>query len=182
MFLLLSFKIAPEPKIEKFICGTIVLILTTKKMERKIKIEKDFIKKIYTLTAIIALIFAYTLIVSKSTNIIGKTVKVSEEVYPIVYRTAPFDWILPHSTPGPDTNNINIFASPGEYEPATFAVYTDVTLLNVKVDVSDLISSNGIIPHNNIDVRIVKVWNQSGLDIARTLDVYEVPELLVYDD
>src|SRR3989344_4980896 len=146
MFLLLSFKIAPEPKIEKFICGTIVLIVT------------------------------------KSTNIIGKTVKVSEEVYQIVYRTAPFDWILPHSTPGPDTNNINIFASPGEYEPATFAVYTDVTLLNVKVDVSDLISSNGIIPHNNIDVRIVKVWNQSGLDIARTLDVYEVPELLVYDD
>ena len=163
-----------------------------KRRTNKTKIEKDFVKKIYVLITIIALIFAYTLIVSRSMNIIGKAVIIGEEktseessiiAIPTIYKKSPFDWVLPNTIPEADeiTDTISIFASPGEYEPASFVVYPDQDMKQVTAHATDLIMGANIIPKENINIKIVKVWLQAGLD-RRMEEPILVPELLLYND
>ena len=54
-------------------------------------------------------------------------------------------------------NTLNIFASPGEYEPCTFSVRANEDLRGISVEVSDLKGEKGIIPKANIVVRKAEI-------------------------
>lgn len=77
-------------------------------------------------------------------------------------------------------------ASRGEFEPASFVMYSMKDEDGVIIDASDLVCGNEKIPASAIDFRVVKLWYQSGSawygyfsDIThRTL----VPELILHDE
>ena len=70
------------------------------------------------------------------------------------------------------------FATPGEFEPVTFALYPVRPLQNLKVRASSLTSSLGEISAGRIDVRLATYWNV-GFPAYTTLNTYRrVPELL----
>ncbi len=91
----------------------------------------------------------------------------TESVYP---NTRP----IPHER----VEALVAFATPGEFEPVTFALYPVRPLRNLKVRVSPLKSSFGEIPADRIDVRLATYWNV-GYPAYTTVDTYRrVPELL----
>ncbi len=63
--------------------------------------------------------------------------------------------VYPHTTPGPEVSQLKIFASLGEYEPATFCVYPLKDLRECEISVSQL-RGPGIIPASEIEVRKVR--------------------------
>ena len=70
------------------------------------------------------------------------------------------------------------FATPGEFEPVTFALYPVRPLQNLKVRVSSLTSPAGEIPADRVDVRLATYWNV-GYPSYTTVGTYRrVPELL----
>jgi hypothetical protein len=70
------------------------------------------------------------------------------------------------------------FATPGEFEPVTLALYPVRPLQNLKIRVSSLRSSTGEIPAGRIDMRLATYWNV-GYPAYTTLKTYRrVPELL----
>jgi hypothetical protein len=98
-----------------------------------------------------------------------------------------FDYVLPDTLPEQQDiiSDIEISASPAEFEPATFIVYSDTGLFNVTVEKSDLSDGTNTIPAENVDIRVVKVWEQAGYDTAIEFNEGSgvmVPELLLYDD
>jgi len=81
---------------------------------------------------------------------------------------------------------VRIFASPGEYEPATVLVWALKPLKSVKVSVSDLVGEKATIPSINADVRVVRFIRNLPLFHERQRQV-DIPEgqtqvfwLLVY--
>ncbi len=86
----------------------------------------------------------------------------------------------------PDTkylaDEISLFASPGEYEPATFSIYALGDLQAVKVEAGILTGDNGRIPAEAVDIRVVKCWYQGGAPGWRGDVKYMNPELLLKDD
>lgn len=78
-------------------------------------------------------------------------------------------------------DTVALAACPGEFEPATFSLYALKDLARVGFAVSDLRCGEGVIPAAEVDIRIVKVWTQSGDDLWVDVPV-EVPELLLYRD
>ncbi len=75
-------------------------------------------------------------------------------------------------------DSLAAFATPGEFEPVTFALYPVRPLQNLKVRVSSLTSPSGEIPAGSIDVRLAAYWNV-GYPAYTTLSTYRrVPELL----
>jgi len=92
---------------------------------------------------------------------------ITESVYP---QTRP----LPHER----IEALVAFATPGEFEPVTFALYPVRALQNLKVRVSPLTSQSGEIPAGSIDVRLAAYWNV-GYPAYTTLTTYRrTPELL----
>ena len=70
------------------------------------------------------------------------------------------------------------FATPGEFEPVTFALYPVRPLQNLKVRVSSLASALGEIPAGEVDVRLATYW-KVGYPSYTTVQTYRrVPELL----
>ena len=70
------------------------------------------------------------------------------------------------------------FATPGEFEPVTFALYPVRPLQNLKVRVSSLRNSLDEIAAGRIDVRLATCWND-GHPAYTTVQTYRrVPELL----
>jgi hypothetical protein len=70
------------------------------------------------------------------------------------------------------------FATPGEFEPVTFALYPVRAMRNLKVRVSSLTSPAGQIPAGRIDVRLATCWNV-GYPAYTTVNTYRrIPELL----
>ncbi|MCP3682749.1 MAG: hypothetical protein GY861_08680 [bacterium] len=57
------------------------------------------------------------------------------------------------------SDEISITASPGEFEPASFVVKSTRNINDVQITASSLSGPGGSIP---IDIRVVKVWYQSG--------------------
>lgn len=96
----------------------------------------------------------------------------------------PFDYPenLKPAVPLDAVSEISVFASPSEYEPVSFIIYTLKDLKNVKIKVNDLKSKKGVIKAENLDVKVVKCWYQSGKEISETKDKILVPELLLKDD
>ncbi|MFH1901769.1 MAG: carbohydrate binding family 9 domain-containing protein, partial [Candidatus Omnitrophota bacterium] len=95
-----------------------------------------------------------------------------------------FEIVLPKNMPKDDEigKPIHIFASPSEYESASFLIYTTGDLKNVKVSLSsDLREGKNKISKNNIDIRLLKRWYQSGRG-ERVGETVFVPELLLKND
>ena len=77
-----------------------------------------------------------------------------------------------------ELDSLIAFATPGEFEPVTFALYPVRSLQNVKVRVSPLTCSSGEIPAGNVDVRLATYWNV-GFPSYTTVNTYRrTPELL----
>lgn len=76
---------------------------------------------------------------------------------------------------------IAIEASPGELEPGSFVVTSFRSLKNITLTPIDLQAGNTVLPKDNVDVRVVKVWEQAGQGPRKTKPV-KVGELLVKDD
>ena len=57
------------------------------------------------------------------------------------------------------TDEISLFATPGEYEPVSFVIYTDKDMEKVRVKTSKLTQGKLAIPAENIEIR----WVKSGL-------------------
>ena len=77
-------------------------------------------------------------------------------------------------------NEIRAFASPGEYEPATFMLLPSRET-TVTFDRSDLRSEAGLLRSEVIDLRVVKVWYQAGINIGEVSQRLLTPELLLKD-
>ena len=96
----------------------------------------------------------------------------------------PFNSSLPNTIAG---HEIQMMATPGEYEPASFVIRAgDAELRNTTITVTSLTMEGGgdAIPKENIDVRIVESWFQSSNVMRRTVPRSPkqfVPELLVHD-
>jgi len=96
--------------------------------------------------------------------------------------------VLPYDpfVPGEISNEINIVAAQGEYEPASFVIHTKSDLHDLTFKISDLKRTRGKIPSYSIDIKVIKCWYQTGIDWhsgtfhegTKTL----VPELLLNDD
>jgi len=107
-----------------------------------------------------------------------------EEGY-VVYAKNYLERIFPISKkrPSPEEyiDTISIFATPGEYEPATFAIYTLKALENIEVKLTDLKDNAGnIIAKDNIDLRVVR-WIKKSIDFEHLTDnTLRLPEILQY--
>jgi len=80
------------------------------------------------------------------------------------------------------SKEISIFASPGEYEPASFSIFAVHDLEQVVVQVTDLKSGADTIPALAVDIRVVKCWYQGGHSNRKDDKKYLTPELLLKDD
>ena len=97
--------------------------------------------------------------------------------------------VLPYNpvVPGKITNKIKVIAAQGEFEPASFVLYSKSGIKDVALKVGDFRSKKGdIISASNIDLKVVKCWYQTGFN-WNAGNFYEglrvlVPELLLKDD
>lgn len=99
------------------------------------------------------------------------------------YPVEPFDFIYPEtefsSTP---ISSVRSEMARNEYEPLTFAVVSAEDFPDVTVVLDGLSTLGGKkIGRENIDIRVVKVWDQAGTNYWPTKEV-RVPELLLTDD
>jgi hypothetical protein len=88
--------------------------------------------------------------------------------------------VYPNTRPLADERieSLAAFATPGEFEPVTFALYPARPLRNLKVRATALKSPAGEIPADRIDVRLVTYWNV-GYPAYTTVSTYRrMPELL----
>ena len=92
--------------------------------------------------------------------------------------------ILPYTFPIPGVlaNELKITACRGEYEPATLVVRALQNLKGLRLTVSDFHHGEASIPASAIDIRVVKCWFQSGVEIRGTQKCLLTPELLLKDD
>jgi hypothetical protein len=108
----------------------------------------------------------------------------------ITYVVSPLDGtkVLPFDFLSEDliSDTITIMATPGEYEPASFVLYSRDDLNDLTLTVSDLTCTTGTISSSSIDLKVVKCWYQTGIDwdtgifLEGTKDL--VPELLLNND
>ncbi len=99
----------------------------------------------------------------------------------IVFRRAEPRELYPDSIPARTevTTDLQIKATPGEYEPAWFSLYAlkDLKCVNIKVlDDLRLKGGKGTIGKENIDLRTVKCWPQRTSWTSKSY--YIIPELL----
>ncbi len=117
-------------------------------------------------------------------NILGSRGFVYYTVTPMsnIKRTA-----LTYPDDGMFEGSLQVVAAQGEFEPASVVLFGDRNLNGMDVSVSDLKNKDGKrIPGTNVDVKLVKIWVQTGCgwysyfsdSQGRTL----VPELLVNDE
>ena len=78
-------------------------------------------------------------------------------------------------------NELSLFASPGEYEPGSFVLLPAKTT-TVTFELSDLKSGNNVIDKSSLDLKLVKVWYQGGINHNPSGKSYLTPELLLNDD
>ncbi|MBN1672398.1 MAG: hypothetical protein JXR37_15260 [Kiritimatiellae bacterium] len=76
------------------------------------------------------------------------------------------------------TEGLAAFAAPGEYEPATFALYALRNLSDVRVSVSELRSPDAAIAPDHLDLRLVTEWNIHYPDYNSRGAWRRMPELL----
>ena len=106
----------------------------------------------------------------------------------VIYTRKPIrdDRMLPREVPVPASvgDTVRLTATPGEFEPATFALFACADLKNVVLEPGDLRSGSQTIPASAVDLRLVKAWYQNGISTIgfRKGGRMLVPELLLKDD
>jgi hypothetical protein len=98
----------------------------------------------------------------------------------LLFRRPYTECVYPNTRPLPHERleELAAFATPGEFEPFTFALYPVRPLQNLKVRVSSLKSSTNEISTERVDVRLATYWNV-GFPAYTTLNTYRrTPELL----
>lgn len=107
-------------------------------------------------------------------------------VYPVpamsAIRRLP-DKLPPDAGPG---STLTIVAAQGEFEPTSFVIAPMVDVAKFEIKASDMVSKNGTIPAENIDIKVVKTWWQPGTAwnsyFADPSRRELVPELLLNDE
>lgn len=95
---------------------------------------------------------------------------------------------LPDTFPedGEPRGDLRVVAAKGEFEPASFLLYSKDALNGVELKASDLCSKSGaVIPASQVDIKVVKVWFQNGnawTSYFQDVGLALVPELLLYDE
>ena len=91
--------------------------------------------------------------------------------------------VLPNKFPVPGIvgTELSISACPGEYEPASFAIYGFKALREITVECSEATSGEFTLPSAQIEVHIVKCWWQAGVGVADVQHPTLTPELLLKD-
>ncbi len=98
--------------------------------------------------------------------------------------------ILPDTfpIPGKISDQLSVTATPGEYEPASLVLRPSRDIKGLRIEPSDLKTSNAVIPAKNVDVKIVKCWYQAtsawtGIHTRpKERRNVLVPELMLNDD
>ena len=121
------------------------------------------------------------------------------EPYPdyVLYARSWLEHVLPDTVPEPGeiTDALWTFATPGEYEPLTFAIYARRSLSDVVVSVTDLILSSpefprvslssptasSVIPASELDLRAVRVVTKRFHSHSAPDETELVPEILDYN-
>ena len=108
------------------------------------------------------------------------------------FATPGFDFILPDTDTSvfQATRRFRFVAARGEFESVSIGMHASATVESLHANLTDLTGPRGTIPRDVVDVRIIKVWEQAGLDVlaypsgmpAANRHPVQVPELLVYDD
>ncbi len=108
------------------------------------------------------------------------------KAYAVFSPASLFDPILPTSLPpkGLSSSAITLRVCPDQIQAASFCLYSAKGLTNVSVaPAGDLQAAGHVFSRGNIDVRVVKVWEQGGAGPLQDPDTASlVPELLVKDD
>lgn len=91
--------------------------------------------------------------------------------------------VLPNRFPVPGIigTELNLAACPGEYEPASFAIYGFKALRDVTMTWGEATSGEFTLPSSQIEVHIVKCWWQAGVGVADVKHPTLTPELLLKD-
>ena len=80
------------------------------------------------------------------------------------------------------SQEISLTSAPGEFEPGSFIIKSDQDIDDMSLEVSSLTKGGDIISSENIDLKLVKVWYQSGEPIWEVDEKILTPELLLNDD
>ncbi len=95
---------------------------------------------------------------------------------------------LPDAPPadGRIGSRLRLVAAPGEYEPASFVIGANGAIGKLEVKAAALKSDSGSIPAENVDIKVVKRWYQSGTawqSLRQALGQRVLtPELLLNDE
>ena len=98
----------------------------------------------------------------------------------IIFQRPTCEPIYPNTRPLPHERieSVGAFATPGQFQLITFALYPLRPLQNVKVRASALSGSGGEIPADNIDIRLATFWNIGYPGYTTVATYRRVPELL----
>ncbi len=115
-----------------------------------------------------------------------RSLTVTGKSYAVFSPATLFDPILPTSLPpkGLSSSQITLRVCPDQIQAASFCLYSAKALSNVSVAVpNDLQAVGHTFPRGNINIHVVKVWEQNGAGALQNPDTSSlVPELLVKDD
>jgi len=115
-----------------------------------------------------------------------RAMAITHKTYLVFTPPSTFARILPSSLPPPGGTSslVDVQLCPEQAQAASFCVYTKKAMPNVAVTlIDDLHGVGHILSRKNVDIEVVKVWNQLGNGILRDPDsAGPVPELLVKDD
>ncbi len=103
----------------------------------------------------------------------------------VAYAMTSFETLVPPMAVPPKelSTQLAVFATPGEFEPATFAFFAANAYPKIRVRTEPLKSADGsLIPAAAIDARVMKVWLQAGPYDQYQSSPAQIPELLVKDD
>ncbi len=91
--------------------------------------------------------------------------------------------LLPETLPNADAmaKKLWTFATPGEYEPLSFAIHARRSLSRVRVEISPLRCGTYEIPRNALDLRVVQVMEKRRHARAGPDETELVPEILNYN-
>lgn len=79
--------------------------------------------------------------------------------------------LLARPRPGELLDTIRIFASPGEYEPATISVWALKPLKALRIIASDLVGEKASIPSKNIEIRVLRIPQRLPIFLERINEI-----------
>jgi hypothetical protein len=103
----------------------------------------------------------------------------------IIYMLPPFDnKIYPNSeiSNAFSSNKIIIRGCRGEYEPSTFALKSNIEINDLRFEIEGFEGEREKFSSENLNIRAVKCWYQSGNSINKSNDRVFTPELLLHND